>query len=49
MTKICGKWLKYVEKCFNYLTNGLKTWKMAQRFMKWPEYQGNGLYTWGTA
>ena len=28
MTQICGKWLKYVWKWLNYLTNGLKMWKM---------------------
>ena len=33
----------------NYLTNGLKMWKMTQRFTKWPKYLGNGLDTWGTA
>ena len=33
----------------NYLTNGLKKWKMTQRFGKQPKYQGNGLDTWGTA
>ena len=49
MTKICGKWLKYVCKCLNYLTNGLKMWKMTQRFGKWPNYLGNSLDTWDTA
>ena len=49
MTQICGKWLKYVGKCFNYLTNGLKMWKMTQRFWKWPKYLRNGLDTWDTA
>ena len=49
MTQICGKWLKYVWKSLNYLTNGLKMWKMTQRFGKWPKYLGNGLGTWGTA
>ena len=35
MTQICGKWLKYVGKLLNYLTNGLKMleneniWEMA--------------------
>ena len=33
----------------NYLTNGLKMWKMIQRFGKWPIYLGNGLDTWGMA
>ena len=42
MTQICGKWL-------NYLTNGLKMWKMTYRFGKWPKYLGNGLDTWDTA
>ena len=42
MTQSYGKWL-------NYLTNGLKMWKMTQRFMKCPKYFGNGLDTWGTA
>ena len=28
VTQICGKWLKYVGKWVNYLTNGLKMWKM---------------------
>ena len=49
MTYICGKWLKYVGKWFNYLTNGLKMWKMTQRFVKWPKYLGNGLDTWDMA
>ena len=49
MTQICGKWLKYVGKKLNYLTNGLKMWKMTQRFGKWPKYLGNGLDTWDTA
>ena len=35
MTQICGKWFKYVGKSPNYLTNGLKMWKMTQRFGKW--------------
>ena len=38
MTQICGKWLKDVGKRLNYLTNGLKMWKMTQRFGKWPKY-----------
>ena len=29
--------------------NGLKLWKMTQRFGKWPKYLGNGLDRWGTA
>ena len=33
----------------NYLTNGLKMWKMTYRFGKWPKYLGNSLDTWGTA
>ena len=33
MIQICGKWLKYVWKSLNYLTNGLKMWKMTQRFV----------------
>ena len=49
MTQICGKFLKYVGKWHNYLTNGLKMWKMTQRFVKWPKYMGNGLDTWDTA
>ena len=49
MTQICGKCLKYVAKGLNYLTNGLKMWKMTQRFGKWPKYLGNSLDTWGTA
>ena len=49
MTQICGKQLKYVGKWLNYLTNGLKMWKMTQRFGKWPKYLGNGLDTWDTA
>ena len=48
MIQICGKWLKYVEKSLNYLTNGLKMWKMTQRFGKWPKYLENGLDTWDT-
>ena len=35
--------------CLNYLTNGLKMWKMTQRFVKWPKSLGNGLHTWDTA
>ena len=38
MTQICGKWLKYVGKWLNYLKNGLKMWKMIQRFGKLPKY-----------
>ena len=49
MTQICVKWLKYVGKWLNYLTNGLKMWKMTQRFGKWPTYFGNCLDAWGTA
>ena len=49
MIQICGKWLKYVGKSLNYLTNGLKMWKMIQRLGKWPKYLGNGLGTWDTA
>ena len=48
MIQICGKWLKYVGKSPNYLTNGLKMWKMTQRFGKWPKYLENGLDTWDT-
>ena len=49
MTQICGKWLKYVVKWINYLTNGLKMWKITYRFGKWPKYLRNGLDTWDTA
>ena len=49
LTQICGKWLRYVRKSLNYLTNGLKMWKMTLRFGKWPKYLGNGLDTWGMA
>ena len=49
MTQICGKWLKYVGKWLNYLTDGLKMWKMTQRFGKWPKYLGNCFDTWDTA
>ena len=45
MTQICGKWIKCVGKWLNYLTNGLKIWKMTQRFRKWPKYLGNELDT----
>ena len=45
MTQICEKWLKYVGKWLNCLTNGLKMWKMSQIFLKWPKYLGNGLDT----
>ena len=45
MTLSCGKWLKYVDKWLNYLTNGLKMWKMTQRFGKLPKYLANGLDT----
>ena len=49
MTQMCGKWLKSVGKWLHYLTNGLKMWKMTQRFGKWPKCLGNGLDTWDTA
>ena len=49
MTYICGKWLKYVGKWLNYLTNGFKMWKMTQRFWKWPKFLGNSLDAWDTA
>ena len=45
MTQICGKWLRYVGKRHNYVTNGLKMWKMTERFGKWPKYLENGLDT----
>ena len=48
MIQICGKWLKYVGKSLNYVTNGSKMWKMTQRFGKWPKYLENGLDTWDT-
>ena len=48
MIQICGKWLKYVGKSLNYLTNYLEMWKMNQRFGKWPKYLENGLDTWDT-
>ena len=44
MTQSCEKWLKYVGKWLNYLTNGLKMWKMTQRFRKWPKYLGNDTW-----
>ena len=49
MTQICMKWIKYVGKLLNYLTNGLKMWKMTQRFGKWSKYLGNGLGAFDTA
>ena len=49
MTQICGKWLKYVLKWLNCLTNGLKMWKITQRFGKFPKYLGNILDTWDMA
>ena len=49
MTQICGKWLKYVRKWLNCLTNGLTMWKITQRFGKFPKYLGNGLDTWDMA
>ena len=49
MTQICWKWLKYVGKVLNYLTNALKMLKMTYRFGKWPKYLGNDLDTWDTA
>ena len=49
MTQICGKILKYVGKWLNYLTNGLKMWKITQSFGKWPKYLGNFLDTCDTA
>ena len=42
MTQIWGKWLKYVGKGLNYLTNGLKMWKMTQKFGKWLKNFTNG-------
>ena len=32
-----------------YLINGLKMWKMTQRFWKWPKYMLNGLDAWDMA
>ena len=49
MTWICGKYLKYVVKYLNYLTNGLNMWKITQRFCKFPKYLGNFLDTWDMA
>ena len=49
MIQICVKLLKYVGTWLNDLTNGLKMWKMTQRFGKWPKYLANGLDTWDTA
>ena len=49
MTQICLKWLIYVGKWLNYLTNGLKCGKLLRDFWKCPKYMGNGLDTWGTA
>ena len=49
MTQIFGKWLKYVRKWLNYLTNFSKMWKITQRFGKFPKYLGNGLDTWAMA
>ena len=47
MTYICVKWFKYVGKCLNYLTNGLKMWKimweMAKKFGKWLNCIVHGL------
>ena len=43
------KWLKYVGKWLNHFTNGLKMWKMTQRFGKWPKYLENDLDTWDLA
>ena len=50
MTQICGKWLKYVGKSLNYLTNGLKKmennleiWEIAKVFVKWLRSMGHGL------
>ena len=49
MTQTCGKWLKYVLKWLNSLTNDLKMWKLTERFGKLPKYLGNGLDTFDTA
>ena len=49
MTQIIGKWLKYVGKSLNYLTNGLRMWKMTQRFGKFKKYLGNGFHAWDRA
>ena len=47
MTQICWKWLKYVGKLLNYLTNGLKMWnmtfEMAQIHGARLKYLRNGL------
>ena len=49
MTQSCGKWLKYVEKWLNYLTDDLKMWKvteiweMSKIFGKCLRYMGHGL------
>ena len=48
VTQICGKWLIYVWKLLNYLTNGLIMWKLTQRFGKFSKDLGNGLGTWDT-
>ena len=42
MTKICGKWLKYLTKYKN-VGNDLEIWEMAKRFIKWLRYMGHGL------
>ena len=39
MTQICIKWLKYVEKLLNYMTNGLKCGKRLRDL-------GNGQNIW---
>ena len=49
MTLICGTYLKYMGRWLNYLTNGLKMWKMTQGFWKWPKFLGNSLDAWDTA
>ena len=49
MTKICGKWLKYVLKWLKYWKNGSKMLKMTWRFGKWSKYLGNGLDAWDRA
>ena len=48
MIQISMKWLKYMGKSLNYLTNGLEMQKTTQRFGNWPKYLENGLDTWDT-
>ena len=43
MTKICGKWLRYLAKTLINWENDLKIWEMANIFGKFLRYMTHGL------